>query len=50
METQLGLEALTDMILLSRSDYSLLSQSNLSLCSILLRKDFKFSFIDAHIQ
>ena len=49
-KTQLGLEALTDMIFLSRSNYSLLSQSNLSLCSILLRKDFKFKFIDAHIQ
>jgi len=49
-KTKLGTEALTDMLLLSKTKYSLLSQSNLSLCAILFRQDFKFSFLDAHIQ
>lgn len=49
-KTQLGTEALTDAILLSKCKYSLLSQSNLSLASILLRNDYNFEFLDAHIQ
>ena len=49
-KTQLGTEALTDAILLSKCKYSLLSQSNLSLASILLRDDYNFEFLDAHIQ
>jgi len=49
-KTQLGIEALTDAILLSKCKYSLLSQSNLSLASILLRNDYNFEFLDAHIK
>jgi hypothetical protein len=49
-KTQLGIEALTDAILLSKCKYSLLSQSNLSLVSILFRDDYNYEFLDAHIQ
>lgn len=49
-KTNLGIEALADMVLLSKCNYSLLSQSNLSLGSIIFRKDYKYKFLDAHIQ
>ena len=50
IKTNLGIEALADMVLLSKCNYSLLSQSNLSLGSIIFRKDYKYNFLDAHIQ
>ena len=49
-KTYLGIEALADMLILSKCNYSLLSQSNLSLSSIIFRQDFNFYFLDAHIQ
>ena len=44
-KTKLGEEAILDSILMSKCSYSLLSQSNLSLVSILLRKDYKYKFL-----
>jgi hypothetical protein len=43
-------EALTDTLLMSMCDYSLLSQSNLSLVSLLMRDDYNYKFIDEHIK
>ena len=45
-KTKLGDEAIVDSILLSRSKYSLICQSNLSLVSILMRNDFNYKLID----
>jgi hypothetical protein len=49
-KTKLGVEAILDSILISKCFYSLLSQSNLSLVSILLRKDYKYKLIDENLK
>jgi hypothetical protein len=49
-KTKLGEEAILDSILMSKCVYSLLSQSNLSLVSILLRKDFNYKLIDENLK
>jgi len=46
IKTKIAEEALLDTMLMSRCNYSLLSSSNISLVSILMRKDNKYSFID----
>jgi hypothetical protein len=48
-KTILGEDAIIDSIILSKCDYSLLSRSNLSVTSILLRDDYNFSFLDEHL-
>lgn len=45
----IGEEALVDSILMSRCDSSLYVRSNISLLSLLLRKDFNYEFYDDHI-
>lgn len=49
-KTKLGEEAILDSIIMSKCSYSLLSQSNLSLVSILLRKDYKYQLIDENLK
>jgi hypothetical protein len=49
-KTKLGTEALLDAMLMSNCNYSLLSQSNLSVVTILLRNDYNYSFLDQHMQ
>ena len=46
----LGEEAIIDFLIMSRCSYSLCMKSNLSLLTILMRKDFNYKFIDNHIQ
>ena len=49
-KTRLGEEAIIDSIIMSKCKYSLLSKSNVSLLSILLRDNYNFSFLDGHIK
>ncbi len=49
-KTRLGEEAIIDSIIMSKCKYSLLSKSNVSLLSILLRDDYNFSFLDGHTK
>jgi hypothetical protein len=49
-KSKLGEEALLDAMLMSNCNYSLLSQSNLSIVTLLLRNDYNYSFLDKHMQ
>jgi hypothetical protein len=49
-KTLLGEEALLDIMLMSNCNYSLLSQSNVSLITLLLRNDYDYDFLDLHMQ
>lgn len=46
----LGEEAIIDMLLMSRCQYSLCSHSNLSLLNIIIRKDYNYEFLDDHVE
>jgi hypothetical protein len=49
-KTKLGEEAIIDAVIMSKCKYSILSKSNISLLTILLRDDYNFEFIDDHIK
>lgn len=49
-KNKLLLESLVDMVCLSKTHYSYYMASNVSLVSMLMRKDFNYNFIDNHID
>lgn len=49
-KTKIAEEAILDMMLMARSDYSLYCSSNVSLVSILMKKDNKYNFIDDNLK
>jgi len=49
-KNKLLLESLIDMVCLSKTYYSYYMASNVSLVSMLMRKDFNYHFIDNHID
>lgn len=49
-KTKIAEEALLDIMLMARCNYSFLSTSNISLISILMRRNNKYSFLDSDLK
>ena len=49
-KNKIASEAILDSIIMANCDYSLLSQSNISAMTILMRNDYKYDFIDKHLK
>jgi hypothetical protein len=49
-KNKLATEAILDSIIMSNCNYSLLSQSNISIMTLLMRNDYNYDFLDKHMK
>lgn len=49
-KNKLATEAILDSIIMSNCDYSLLSQSNISIMTLLMRNDYNYDFLDKNMK
>jgi hypothetical protein len=49
-KNKLATEAILDSIIMSNCSYSLLSQSNMSIMTLLMRNDYNYDFLDKHMK
>jgi hypothetical protein len=49
-KNKLAIEAILDSIIMSNCNYSLLSQSNISIMTLLMRNDYNYDFLDKHMK